>query len=143
MSAVETFFQQLIAVKEASQIIVADLQGRVIIACSSSTASQADGEADHDDAPIAADDVMETNAVISGARAITNCEGLGLGVPQFIAVQFHDNMAVQFVDGMCFVTVVGARSNDHCIGGIIAIAQQIRSAPVFRELANTIKAAAM
>lgn len=133
MTAVEIYFQQLLNAREVSQIIISDLQGRIIMVGAPSSA--ADG----------GEEVLtegDTNVVISGARAVTNFKGLGLGVPQFIASQFHDSMSVQFVEGASLVTLVGARSQDHCIGGLIALAQNMRTAVApFRDMVNAVSAA--
>jgi hypothetical protein len=137
VTTIELYFDQLIGAREITQVLITDLQGRLILSRPSGAGAAPQG--DGDDRQQHAVDLPESNVVVSGARAITSLEGLKLGTPQYISIQFHDSMGVQFVEGSCIVTLVGARSEDQCMGGLIALAQHMRSSvPAFRDTMKTI-----
>ncbi|CUG93962.1 Hypothetical protein, putative [Bodo saltans] len=139
VTTIELYFDQLIGAREITQVLITDLQGRIILSRPSGGAASQGGDGDDQLQQQHAVDVPESNVVVSGARAITSLEGLKLGTPQYISVQFHDSMGVQFVEGSCIITLVGARSHDQCMGGLIALAQHMRSSvPTFRETMKAI-----
>jgi hypothetical protein len=139
VTPIELYFDQLIGAREVTQVLITDMQGKLILTRSSGSSGQI-GEGGEEESVHHSGlaDLPESNVVISGSRAMTSFEGLKLGTPQFVSIQFHDAMAVQFVEGGCIVTLVGARSQDQCLGGLIALAQHMRSSvAAFRD---TIKA---
>lgn len=140
VTPIELYFDQLIGAREVTQVLITDMQGKLILTRSGGAAPIGEGE--NEQQPQGAADMPESNVVVSGARAMTSLEGLKLGTPQYISIQFHDAMGVQFVEGSCIVTLVGARSQDQCMGGLIALAQHMRSSvPAFRDTLKAISEA--
>ena len=130
ISAAEQYFAMLISLREAQQILVSDKQGRLIV--SSIAKDTAFGYQP------GADATTVSNAVLSASRALSNLEQVKVGQPNYFAAQYHDKMCVSFVDGSCIVTIVGQRSLDQCIGGLIGLIPQIRSNQVFQEMSAAV-----
>ncbi|CCW70200.1 unnamed protein product [Phytomonas sp. Hart1] len=78
---------------------------------------------------------IESNVVLSGARCFQNLEQLQLGVPLYISAQYHDAVVVQALDKCAFLTLIGYRSQGHCIGGLLTLIPQIRESSVYHEIA--------
>jgi hypothetical protein len=130
-SAVEQYFSMLIGIKEAQQILVSDKTGRLIVAALAKDTMTFGFQP-------AAEQLTPSNAIISAARALANLEQVKVGQPNYFAAQYHDQMSVSFVDGSCIVTIVGQRSHDQCIGGLIGLIAQIRSNTVFQEMSAAV-----
>ncbi|CCW64108.1 unnamed protein product [Phytomonas sp. EM1] len=77
---------------------------------------------------------MESNVVLSGARCFQNLEQLQLGVPLYVSAQYHDAVVVQALDKSCFLTLIGYRSQGHCVGGLLVLIPQIQKSTVYHEI---------
>lgn len=83
---------------------------------------------------------MESNVTLSGARCFQNLEQLQLGVPAYIATQYHDAVVVQVMEsGGCILTLIGSRSKGHCTGGLLTLLPEIRSSSVYVELLQKVE----
>jgi hypothetical protein len=130
ISAAEQYFSMLIGLKEAQQILVSDKHGKLIVA------AIAKDTAFGFQPPV--EQTTVSNAIISAARALFNLEQVKVGQPNYFAAQYHDRMSVSFVDGSCIVTIIGQRSMDQCIGGLIGLISQIKSNIVFQEMSAAV-----
>jgi hypothetical protein len=139
-TAIEAFFHQLIRCREICEVVISNRRGQTVInfdVRSANASAFHTGSVDEAQPPqLGAQDpdARESNAGISGSRAFATLEQLAVAVPVHIAVQYHDNILVQFIDGPCLVSLIGRRSEDQCIGGLISVIPQVRAAHAFREL---------
>lgn len=56
-----------------------------------------------------------------------------------VSAQFPDFIAVQFNDGKLFITIIGRRQHGHCLGGLQALAVQLRKRPEYLELMECLR----
>ncbi|ORC87634.1 uncharacterized protein TM35_000212400 [Trypanosoma theileri] len=135
-TAIEQYFNQLIHMRLLTQVVVSDRHGNSIVACTGDSQMPEDSEvATNEDVYNNDDDFIVSNVVISGARCFQNFEQLQLGSPEYISLQYHDNTVVQILDGeCCMLTLIGARSQGHCVGGLLVLLPQIRATEAYQEL---------
>ncbi|KAH9598529.1 hypothetical protein LSM04_002509 [Trypanosoma melophagium] len=135
-AAIEQYFNQLINMRLLTQVVVSDRQGNSIVACTGDSQIPEDNEgATNEDAYNTEDDFIVSNVVVSGARCFQNFEQLQLGSPEYISLQYHDNTVVQILDGeCCMLTLIGARSQGHYVGGLLVLLPQIRATAAYQEL---------
>eukprot|EP00758_Cryptobia_borreli_P001070 Tbor_TRINITY_DN1909_c0_g1::TRINITY_DN1909_c0_g1_i1::g.3507::m.3507 len=105
-TAIEKYFNKLIDANTANSIVLSDIEGKPIIECFGSMdedgAMQCDGSLPYPS--VGTDDYCEgtqyaSNCVISAGKSVAMFKRLQLGVPSYIAAQYHDQICVHFFAG--------------------------------------------
>lgn len=126
LSALEQYFTHFVHLCLVKQIIISDCHGNSILSIledpvDDTNVEQADFSAS-----------QESNVTLSGARFFASLDQMEMGTPAFIHAQFHNAVVVQLMEGNCLLTVIGARSQGHCVGGILSVAEQIKKSSVYQ-----------
>lgn len=124
-SSVHQFLNQLLARGELDGIYVCDLEGNIII-------ELPDPAVETSDAP-----QIPTNAILTAASTFRLSQQLPGGTFSMISAQYRDRRIVQFVEGILLVTLLGSLSAT--MGGLQALAHQIRSNSVFHDAEMALK----